>query len=328
MKKIPFITALVCAAMMSAGVFAEKISGGDLNGDGRINVTDLSKLAAHIKGVKPLGDLSNADINCDGKINVTDISALASYVKGGKSEDTQPPHFVDFSTYLAWAQGTGYNSGSLVAGGADGINGDTYRTLPSQAGYDSGRIVIGDSRSCQIGIYEQHRNKSDTAVFALWGGHYSNYAGQILTSDLRADIRACIEKQIEHCGSSTVYLFSSVNDYDYSNGNNSGNISATIAAAESIRAMTVIKDGVQYSPRVVIVGNVGCDPNNLLFGYIDPNEFNRYMADYNSALQYAAAQSGFDCYVSLEEMAGGSIGFIDDGLHYDERTLQNICSKI
>ena len=59
-------------------------SKGDLNHDGVVNVTDISLLAAHVKGVKKLEFASEADLNGDGSINVTDISQLAAHVKGIK----------------------------------------------------------------------------------------------------------------------------------------------------------------------------------------------------------------------------------------------------
>ena len=57
---------------------------GDLNIDGTVNVTDVSMLAAHVKGVKKMYDTAAADLNGDGSINVTDISQLAAHVKGIK----------------------------------------------------------------------------------------------------------------------------------------------------------------------------------------------------------------------------------------------------
>ena len=55
---------------------------GDLNGDNKVNVTDIIKIAAHIKGKRLLPDPSAADFNKDGKINVTDIIKLAAHIKG------------------------------------------------------------------------------------------------------------------------------------------------------------------------------------------------------------------------------------------------------
>ncbi|MBO5558218.1 dockerin type I repeat-containing protein [Ruminococcus sp.] len=57
---------------------------GDINGDDALNVSDISRLAAQIKGIKPVGaeKMKFADTNADGKINVTDMTTLAAKVKG------------------------------------------------------------------------------------------------------------------------------------------------------------------------------------------------------------------------------------------------------
>ena len=81
-KLISLVLVLLLIAAIPA--FAE---GGDLNGDGDVNVTDLSAIAAHVKGVRPLKEeaLEKADLNGDGDINVTDLSKLAAHVKGIRS---------------------------------------------------------------------------------------------------------------------------------------------------------------------------------------------------------------------------------------------------
>ncbi|SFD15660.1 dockerin type I repeat-containing protein [Ruminococcus albus] len=59
---------------------------GDVNFDGKVNISDIIKVAAHIKGKKLLGDDSfkRADINNDGKVNITDLVRVAAAVKGKK----------------------------------------------------------------------------------------------------------------------------------------------------------------------------------------------------------------------------------------------------
>ncbi|EXM40143.1 hypothetical protein RASY3_06655, partial [Ruminococcus albus SY3] len=59
---------------------------GDVNGDGSITITDITKAAAHAKGKKLLSaeELKRADINGDGVVNVTDITRIAAHVKGKK----------------------------------------------------------------------------------------------------------------------------------------------------------------------------------------------------------------------------------------------------
>ncbi len=54
---------------------------GDVNGDGKINVTDVTTLVNMILGVIPK-NLENGDINGDGKLNVTDVTALVNIILG------------------------------------------------------------------------------------------------------------------------------------------------------------------------------------------------------------------------------------------------------
>ena len=68
---------------------SDKFRKGDVNGDGKVDVTDVVRIAAYVKSVKGLDDdeLVRADINGDGKIDVSDISKLAAYLKGIKPLD-------------------------------------------------------------------------------------------------------------------------------------------------------------------------------------------------------------------------------------------------
>ncbi len=86
LKKILSTVLALTLTAGSAAISAAAITIGDVNDDGSINVADISKLAAHIKGVRSLeGDeLTASDVNGDGKISVTDLSAVAGHVKGIK----------------------------------------------------------------------------------------------------------------------------------------------------------------------------------------------------------------------------------------------------
>ncbi len=54
---------------------------GDVNGDGKVNVTDVTTLVNMILGVVPK-DMARADITGDGKVNVTDVTALINIILG------------------------------------------------------------------------------------------------------------------------------------------------------------------------------------------------------------------------------------------------------
>ena len=85
MKKLLAITAamMMCTSSAAAVSAAEERAQGDVNNDGRISVTDLSIVAAHVKTEKmiPEEDRPYADRNGDNRIDVRDIARLAAYLK-------------------------------------------------------------------------------------------------------------------------------------------------------------------------------------------------------------------------------------------------------
>ena len=57
---------------------------GDITGDGRVNMGDVAKIYAHIKGSAPLTEdyqLLCADFTGDGRINVGDTAKVYSKIK-------------------------------------------------------------------------------------------------------------------------------------------------------------------------------------------------------------------------------------------------------
>lgn len=81
--------ALTAGCTISATAEVKKRVYGDINGDGKTDVTDISLAAAYIKGKKPLIEeqLFLGDLNYDEKLNVTDLAKLASYVKCVSTND-------------------------------------------------------------------------------------------------------------------------------------------------------------------------------------------------------------------------------------------------
>ena len=64
---------------------------GDVNGDGRINGTDVSMLRRYIAGGYGIQiETQAADINNDGRINGTDVSLLRRYIAGGYGVELNP----------------------------------------------------------------------------------------------------------------------------------------------------------------------------------------------------------------------------------------------
>jgi hypothetical protein len=59
---------------------------GDVTGDGRVNIIDVSKLYAHIRNTAPIPDeyqLQCGNVN-GGSVNIVDVSALYAHIKGTK----------------------------------------------------------------------------------------------------------------------------------------------------------------------------------------------------------------------------------------------------
>ena len=63
------------------GLWNEIPVKGDVNGDGKINVSDVTALVNMILGVIPK-DLASGDINGDEKVNVSDVTALVNLILG------------------------------------------------------------------------------------------------------------------------------------------------------------------------------------------------------------------------------------------------------
>ena len=67
-------------------IVEENILAGDVNGDGRVNVSDVATLINMILGIVPVDPVA-ADIMKDGRINVSDVSALINLILGNSIYD-------------------------------------------------------------------------------------------------------------------------------------------------------------------------------------------------------------------------------------------------
>lgn len=54
---------------------------GDLNSDGKVDITDVQVCVNHVLGVQDWG--TNADVNSDGAVNVLDVQAIVNIILGG-----------------------------------------------------------------------------------------------------------------------------------------------------------------------------------------------------------------------------------------------------
>lgn len=127
-KLIMTAVSLICACSISAYADGASAAKGDVNGDGAVTITDVSKIAAHIKTKKMIQgeSLQNADVNYDGKVNISDLSLTAAYIKGKKTFPDDPriadETFKGYDAFLMFADGS-MNWGNW--------NGQGYYSAPS-----------------------------------------------------------------------------------------------------------------------------------------------------------------------------------------------------
>ncbi|MBQ8965738.1 dockerin type I repeat-containing protein [Ruminococcus sp.] len=141
------IIAAAAAAVMAAAVYAvpasaeeytydtiengiKKELNGDINLDGNVDVTDLTRTAAFVKSISGMDDYSLADFNEDGSVDVTDLMMLAGHVKGLKAlpEETM-------GKYMANIRG-GLRNSDLTLSYTYSMGGHTYMEDFSVKGHD------------------------------------------------------------------------------------------------------------------------------------------------------------------------------------------------
>ncbi|WP_024859093.1 S8 family serine peptidase [Ruminococcus albus] len=150
---------------------------GDVNSDKKLNVTDITKIAAHIKGKKLLDDNAKiiADVNNDGKINVTDITKIAAHIKGKKLLDLSEIPFSDEedigeiffspvdSDHIATANDgvSMYADNEILVVAADGVTKNQIENLAKQ--YDA--EIVGYIE--KTGDYQWKLNSGDPNVVVV-----------------------------------------------------------------------------------------------------------------------------------------------------------------
>jgi hypothetical protein len=299
------------------------------------SASDVTAAAAAAEGTYSIKTTSNAGKTTEAVQTASAPQTTAATSAADKPTEPKQPDvkaFEHFSDYTDWAGSIGYPGGLLFADGSSGLNQDYFRTPDNAESYSSGRIVIGDSRCCQLGIYQDRTGRNDYAAFAVWGGHYVSGYGGIMTDQHFTDVEKCFQKQIQSCGKCTIFFFATVNDYDCWNNNNSAYISSAVNTAERLSSLRYEMNGRQYCPDIVVIGFDGCWTTSDLYG--TPHEtFNRFVSAYNDSLRAAVyasptLQNSISGFSTVPDIAGGKADFIDDGLHYSDTTLEDLSSFI
>lgn len=320
-KRYTALLAAVTAVLMLGGCGAEDSSSSKPEKDNTSSAAETTSAQT----VSP--ETSAPEQTQVPQSSATEDGSEAESKAGPGTEPAPESAFESYNDYLGWADSVGYDSGYLTRAGVDGINEDQYITLPDSPGYTSGKIVIGDSRCCQMGILQQRSGAGSYATFGVWGGHYSSVkTPPIVTDELKNAVRECFEAQIKAEGRCDIYFFATVNDYDFQENDNAGFIVDTVSAAAEFADMTFDCNGETYRPTVTVIGFDGCWTTSDLWG-TPQEDFNRWVGDYSEKLEAAvrAEDRLSGCgFTTVPEICGGKAGFIDDGLHYSDETLTAI----
>ena len=128
---------LVVVAMAFIGYFIihkSHAANADINNDGKVDISDLSILAAHFG--QSGQTFSTGDLNADGKVNILDLSLLAA--QWGTSSDKTPPT-VSISAPSAGATVSG--STTITATASDNVG------VTKVEFYEAGTLIATDTTS-------------------------------------------------------------------------------------------------------------------------------------------------------------------------------------
>lgn len=83
-------TIIGCAATAmsaSAAAYKMKVMKGDVNGDGRIDITDQIIVNNYVIGVKPISKVYKdaADVNWDGEVDIIDVIYIRDHINGRRA---------------------------------------------------------------------------------------------------------------------------------------------------------------------------------------------------------------------------------------------------
>lgn len=81
---ITLLITILVLALLASVTFANSGTLGDINGDGEVNVQDVTLTMRHVLELETLDSeqQKRADVNGDGEINVLDVTLIMQYALG------------------------------------------------------------------------------------------------------------------------------------------------------------------------------------------------------------------------------------------------------
>ena len=184
---------------------------------------------------------------------------------------------------------------------------------------NSGRLIIGDSRCYQL--YEM--NSKAASFVAVWGGHFGHgYPDEytINTAARRKDMKKYVKATIKAKGKCNVFIFATINDYNYGSGYN-GRINRFIQQAREIKNWSFKYNGKAVKPKVYIVKLIGFEPEQA--------EYNYNIADFNKRLVKLAKKNKITTLDFSSCLQGKYQGYKAPwDLHYSKTTLKKMWKRI
>lgn len=174
----------------------------------------------------------------------------------------------------------------------------------NKANYDSGKVVIGDSRTCQL----WNQSKKGASYSSVWGGHYGY--GKDLQIDSEShlkNVKKYVRNTIKKTGNCDVYIFATVNDYN-GVGSYSGAINNLMSLADKVSEFEY-KD---TKPNIYIVSLKGSKGVSV--------------SNYNKSLKSKVKSHGYT-YKNIEkalDTKNTKNVYLSDDLHYNDTALKNI----
>lgn len=180
---------------------------------------------------------------------------------------------------------------------------------------DTARLVIGDSRCYQL--YRYH--KAGASFVAVWGGHYGEGCGEAYTINSaarRKHMKKYVRASIKAKGRCTVFIFATINDYNYGQGYNA-RMNKLIQQARELKELSYEYKGKQVSPKVYIVKLIGFEPEQA--------EYNAGIDRYNKRLTRLAKRNHISTLDLSGCLEGENQGYKAPlNLHYNRTTLKNM----